>query len=121
MKDISNLKNYRLKYKRYYGIDFDNNFIVHHIDFNRQNNKIENLLLLPKELHQKYHFYLNALFPLEWKSGNGVIDIKINQYSPLPYCNIKMLQDFLKVLEECKKWVEYKSNLEIRRKFKNGV
>lgn len=32
MKDINKLKDYRLKYKRYYDIDFDKDYAIHHID-----------------------------------------------------------------------------------------
>ena len=55
VKKLEDLKNYRLKYKRYYGIEFDSNHDIHHIDGNHKNNDISNLLLLPKDLHQKYH------------------------------------------------------------------
>lgn len=112
MKDIETVKNYRLKYKRYYGIDFDENYVIHHIDFNRQNNDISNLLLLPKELHQKYHLYLTGLFPLEWETGKCSLDIKINQFAPLPYSDSKMFIDFLAILEECKQWANRKATMD---------
>ena len=48
--------NYRKFYADYYGINWDHKrFQVHHIDGNRQNNSIENLVLLPTELHQLFH------------------------------------------------------------------
>lgn len=53
--------NYRKYYKEYYGIDFGSEYDIHHIDFDRNNNSIENLLLLPKSLHNKYHFYVRSL------------------------------------------------------------
>lgn len=53
---------YRQIYKDYYGIDFDSSFAVHHIDFDRQNNAIDNLLLMPRQLHAKYHFVYSQLF-----------------------------------------------------------
>lgn len=40
--------NYRKYYKDYYGIDFGKEFDIHHIDINRENNEINNLILLPK-------------------------------------------------------------------------
>ena len=46
---------YRKYYKEYFGIDFDASFEVHHIDTDRSNNNIENLILLPKELHKRLH------------------------------------------------------------------
>lgn len=51
----NNHKNYREYYKSYFNIKFGNNMEVHHIDMNRDNNDISNLLLLPKDIHQKYH------------------------------------------------------------------
>lgn len=47
--------NYRRLYERHYGIKIPPEYDVHHIDFNRANNSIENLLLIPKELHQRLH------------------------------------------------------------------
>ena len=50
------MKDYRKLYADYYGISWDPaKFEVHHIDGNRQNNDIDNLILLPKELHQRLH------------------------------------------------------------------
>ena len=47
-----------LKYRNIYTeingkIDFDKE--IHHIDGNRKNNKIKNLVSIPIELHKKYH------------------------------------------------------------------
>lgn len=46
---------YRKEYKKHYGIDFGSDYQIHHIDFNHENNSIDNLILLPKELHQRLH------------------------------------------------------------------
>lgn len=56
MKDINRLKDYRRKYKRYYGIEFDRSYATHHIDGNRENNDMGNPLLLPTELRSRYRF-----------------------------------------------------------------
>lgn len=48
--------NYRRLYEKHYGITIPPEYEIHHIDFNRKNNKIENLLLLPKKLHRKLHW-----------------------------------------------------------------
>lgn len=53
--------NYRKYYKDYYGIDFGKEFDIYHIDINRENNEINNLILLPKRLHLKYHYSLSGL------------------------------------------------------------
>lgn len=43
------------KYKDYFKIQIGKEYDIHHIDFNHENNDIENLLLLPNDLHQRLH------------------------------------------------------------------
>lgn len=47
-------KNYRKIYENYFG-KIPNGCIIHHIDHNKNNNNLKNLLALPKKLHRKYH------------------------------------------------------------------
>lgn len=50
------MKDYKKIYAEHYGITWDRQkFEVHHIDGNRENNDVRNLLLLPKKLHQRWH------------------------------------------------------------------
>lgn len=50
------MKDYKKIYADYYGIKWDSSlFEVHHIDRNRENNDIKNLVLIPKKLHAEYH------------------------------------------------------------------
>lgn len=103
-------ENYRKKYKEYYHIDFDKSFDVHHIDLDRTNNDIDNLILLPKKLHERYHKCLNEI--------NGITDI-----SKLKTINIKngcqfeydALFHFCAVMAEISVWKAHKANLEYRR------
>ena len=46
---------YRKFYKDYYGISFNDDMVIHHLDWNRNNNDISNLLLIPKEIHNMFH------------------------------------------------------------------
>lgn len=55
MKDALELKDYREKFKRYYGLSFSKDYHIHHIDLDHSNNDIENLMIVPKELHEVYH------------------------------------------------------------------
>lgn len=121
MKDICKLKNYREKYKRYYGIEFGKEYAIHHIDFDRQNNDIGNLLLLPVELHQRYHFYLTALCGANWKNGQLAIDTKLSVFGLLPCNNDDYLTGFVETVKECKKWVQYKESLDMRKQFERMV
>jgi hypothetical protein len=107
VKDINKLKNYREKYKRYYNIDFGSEYVVHHIDENKQNNDISNLLLLPRKLHSKYHAcklqymmtpYYSDLSP----SGSISRSLYRTTYN-----------EFEEILEEAEKWVNLKYSMDM--------
>jgi hypothetical protein len=55
MKKKTTQFDYRKFYKDYYGITFDDDMVIHHLDWNRNNNDISNLLLIPKEIHNMFH------------------------------------------------------------------
>ena len=106
MQELSKLKDYRVKYKRYYDIDFGNDFVIHHIDCDHSNNDIKNLLLLPTVLHSKYHFQKQIVENMSVPTritGNG-----LNSQSYYLSC----LQDFIETLKECNKWFDYKMFLD---------
>jgi len=47
--------NYRKFYEQKTGKKIPKDFDIHHIDFNRENNDIMNLVAIPKKLHHNYH------------------------------------------------------------------
>lgn len=107
------MTNYRNKYKQYYGIDFGKQYIVHHIDEDRNNNDIDNLLLLPNVLHSKYHQYKREL------------EMNFYKFQYLDLTEISMLSlghgydaltKFMKITKECEKWVIYKQQLDYKIK-----
>lgn len=97
--------NYRQYYKDYFGIDFGPEMAVHHIDFDRSNNNIENLLLMPKELHSRYHWYISSLGGA--KTGMIDPDMKID-WNTYKSSALKGLGD---TLEEAMDWIRVKSNM----------
>lgn len=105
MKNKNDLKDYCLKYKRYYGIDFDENFVVHHIDENRNNNDISNLLLLPTDVHSKYHNYKMAFFRVVQEGI--LLESSYSERSKLQM-QLGFLNDLDDVLREVQQWKEYK-------------
>ena len=52
---------YRKIYESETKIKIPKGFDVHHLDFNRDNNDISNLVALPRDLHAKFHKTYNAL------------------------------------------------------------
>ena len=109
MKDIDRLKDYRKKYKRYYGIEFDRSYAIHHIDGNHENNDMRNLLLLPTELHSRYHFLRSCVEHGDRPS----LDISSNIYGNLARgWYYEQLDNFLKCQEECGKRYDFKLYLD---------
>lgn len=104
--------NYREKVEKKYGIKLNKKYEVHHIDLDRENNEIENLLILPAFLHNKYHTCLNEINRCK-KETNVNFDAKI--YGNVLNKNsvqINCVKDMIEVLEECSIWYDYKMYLE---------
>ncbi len=108
MKDVNKIKNYRTKYKRYYGIEFGSEYVVHHIDLNHSNNDISNLVLLPRSLHGRYHYFVDhiAFLPKFRTEIGGNSFTLSNGYV------LDEVEEFYKVLTECNAWYDYKMYLE---------
>lgn len=105
MKDASKLKNYREKYKRYYGITFGKEYAIHHIDGNRENNDISNLLLLPTKLHSRYHASRDIF--LSYAKDGLCLDLTYSG-ACLRGLQFYQLDDLRNVLSELQEWVEAK-------------
>lgn len=100
------MADYRKIYKRHYGIDFGKEYHVHHIDGNRSNNDIDNLVLLPGKLHNKYHFQQQIV---ESQTFSTRITGNALQGQGYYMC---CLEEFLETLKECNKWYDFKMHLE---------
>lgn len=101
---------YRSKYKEFYDIDFGPEYAIHHIDFNRDNNDISNLILLPRKLHARYHMCLNAvcLASYECSDLKSMFSLdEIAMHRGYGYC-LKMLKQLMDTMEECEYWISLK-------------
>lgn len=104
---------YREDFKRHYGIKFGKEYDVHHIDLNHNNNSIENLMVLPKKLHNKYHFLFNSVH----SSSENIFGKKFNAqiHSNIingDNYNLQMAKELIDTLYECNKWYDYKLYLD---------
>jgi hypothetical protein len=96
---------YRKLYKEFYEIEFPTSMEVHHINGDREDNSIHNLLLLPKDTHNKMH-YCNGLM-------DG-IDMSVREMAKRAYnlaCkyggqsyDLMAINEFSEVMLECTAW-----------------
>lgn len=109
---MKKVKDYRKYFKNYYGIDFSTKYEIHHIDLDHNNNDIDNLMLLPKTLHSKYHMLLNST-PSMYDIFNKTFNAKIhsNVVCGDGY-NLDMCKKLIETLEECNIWYDYKLYLD---------
>ncbi len=56
-------------YQEETGQPIPHGFHVHHIDFNKGNDDINNMVAIPKELHQEYHTLVNSLHDFNAKDN----------------------------------------------------
>lgn len=93
-------EDYRKKYKKHFNIEFGKEYAIHHIDFDRKNNNINNLLLLPRGLHNKYHACLSSCEGRDHKISGYIGDLKKGQ--------LTALGNLANALKEIEKWVKWK-------------
>ena len=101
---------YRQLYKDYYGIEFDRNMVVHHIDFDRSNNNIDNLILLPNRVHAKYHCALQMLIGLDMSNA---LNEELKLTGPMvPMHYSQWLRIMADALDETLPWIKMKYDYE---------
>ena len=97
---------YRKHYEECTGEKVKKNYHVHHIDHNRKNNKIKNLVAIPIKLHSKYHnVYIKYLEVLE--------SIKDFYYfystEEIKYC--KLIKNYMDIKTELYKYISIRNSL----------
>ena len=99
---------YRKYFKKYYGIDFSKDYDIHHIDLNHYNNDINNLMLIPKELHQRYHKCINSMDKSDVLMRHIITGnmVSSNNYK------LQIIKQAIEIIEECNKWYDYKMYLD---------
>lgn len=98
------MKNYRKIYSEHYGIVIEKGYVIHHMDGNRENNKVSNLLLLPSKLHSKYHFYKNIIE--SWDKNTNLECLFPNVYM------MNALEEFCETCQDCFWYLRMKYSLD---------
>lgn len=86
--------------------ELSNDFEIHHIDFNHDNNELVNLLALPKKLHNDLHktfskLQQNFVFKGELKSNIS------NGFKSLNYYSVSVSK-YTDIYYECSRWFDLK-------------
>lgn len=112
--------NYRKLYEKHYNIKIPKGFDIHHIDGNRQNNNIDNLLLLPRDIHKKYHSAINNMNYvglIKNKGFNYIIDLSVCSSLAKGYYFFKesidgKFNNLFSAISSCELWIDYKRFLD---------
>lgn len=105
--------NYRKFYFEQVGKKYSSKtFDIHHINLNREDNRIDNLVALPKKLHHQYHFYKSLKDDTAGYDVDHIGSSREEQY--YKFYREKTLdihQKFYSVIQECTKWVDERNEL----------
>ena len=110
-------------YKEYYHIHFDKSYHIHHIDLDKKNNEISNLILLPSDLHIRYHYILKVINNNCKESKQGLIDFRISSvlFNIFEDTSNKMLPLIPKLITDCQQWISLKDHNYNNSKFKETI
>ena len=101
--------NYRTFYEKETSLSLPPDFDVHHIDLNRENNQIKNLVAIPKPLHCEYH-RLSANREIIIKELLDVHSL-INQNAFFEEMALMEALDFVRVKKKCFMFICFKEKL----------
>ena len=107
-KVLKNSFSYRKHYEKLTNRNIPNGFDVHHIDLNRENNNIENLVALPKKLHQDYHIFI--LTDTSFDLGYGLKSSLDPGHNYLNFLTDNLMR-FRDVYNKCNAWVDFRNHL----------
>lgn len=97
---------YRHFYAKRYGITIPKGYDIHHIDGDRENNSIGNLLLLPDWMHRELHKRWDAIEPIfgDFTKAKKILSKDYNGC----VCASDAFQDIADILDAISPWVAKK-------------
>lgn len=91
---------YRQDYENYYGVTLDANWHVHHIDYNHNNDNIENLVALPNYLHLELHKAHDTLE--QYENDFQLSDIRLHSGLCCSHSDFMVaLTNYVNVIDKC--------------------
>ena len=97
---------YRKIYENHYGIKIPDGFEIHHVNKDRNDNRIENLLLLPSRIHQSLHIVDNEITRSFIMTINFV-SVSANNVHELAYIR-EYVEMWGKIIPALKYWASVK-------------
>ncbi len=115
--------NFRKLYCDALNVELPTEFEVHHIDMNRENNVIQNLVAIPVKLHRHYHNCQLMSFP---ESERLIPIMPPQSATSLGNDFFKLVlapafYEFEKIYYEIQKWIEYRDHLIFGFPNRNGL
>ena len=113
--------NHRKFYLSELKINLPKNIEIHHLDGNRGNNNLDNLVAIPKFLHMRYHYYKTQIMLTDIKLED-IINVSYDSNNDYYTDLNKYLSMFLKlrpVYYEIKKWIGLRESRRVGLYFNN--
>ena len=102
--------NYRKKYEELLNLILSNEEEIHHLDMDRENNNINNLVAIPKKLHKQYHSYLRI-----YEDGLKMVQCTSEEFKKEYAYDIRKWKEhtekLIKVENEIKIYIEKRNSL----------
>lgn len=101
------MEKYRKTYEKETGFKVPKKWEVHHIDFDRENNHIDNLIAIPKKIHRRYHELIRQNMWIK-KDGNTPyisLQIDILDCTPDHYTRIYNYKKIMKIYIKLKEFL----------------
>lgn len=106
-------EDYRKKYIDFFGKQYmamydvdlnDSKIDIHHLDHDKENNELWNLVAIPNDLHSKYH---KLWFDVA-RYGHKVTDHMHGRQVDYWTYNAEIVDEYLSVLDKCADWMDMK-------------
>jgi len=101
---VETKKAYRTNYLKHFNLTNNQNFNIHHLNFDRECNDLGNLVLLPAELHASIHRLILSLS----STTKSTLNIDVSKAKMIVH-DVPILQELANYLYELDFWITFKN------------